>query len=83
MDDKAKLILGTLAGVAVGVGLGLVFSDKDITENIKESLSDVSDRLNGSLKELVEEHKDLIDKVRNKMASDIPGPGPSAQEIQY
>jgi len=80
MGSKSKVIIGTLAGVAVGAVLGLLFApDKgsETRRKIKDGYADLSESLQDKYADLVssvkeeiglakEKANDLVDKAKGK-----------------
>ena len=82
--SSGKVILGLLAGVAVGAALGILFApDKgwntrkriskkaeDVANDLREKFDEFIDTVTSKVDEVKEQASDLADKARNK-ANDV------------
>ena len=82
--SSGKVILGLLAGVAVGAALGILFApDKgwntrkriskkaeDVANDLREKFDELIDTVTSKVDEVKDQASDLADKARNK-ANDV------------
>jgi gas vesicle protein len=73
MSSTSKVVMGTLAGVAAGVVLGLLFAPDSGTETrrkIKEGYTDLSESLKSKISDLVTSVKEEYETAKGK-ATDL------------
>lgn len=71
MDSTSKIIVGTLAGVAAGVAIGLLFAPDSGTETrrkISGTYNDLSESLKEKISDLVGVVKDEYEHARDTAA---------------
>ena len=73
MSRTAKVTLGVIAGIgaAVGVGLALAMSKNDMLDGVKGNLSEISEDLTARLSKMMEEDKELLSHLREKIMDTI------------
>jgi|GEM_PF-5600244 len=73
MSRTAKVTLGVIAGIgaAVGVGLAIAMSKNDMLDGVKGNLSDISEDLTARLSKMMEEDKELLSHLREKIMNTI------------
>lgn len=73
MNTTSKVIAATLAGVATGIAIGMLFAPDKGTETrkrISEGYSDLSDSLKDKISDLVDTAKEEFNHARDK-ATDL------------
>jgi hypothetical protein len=71
MTTKVKILLGVVDGAAAGICIGILMSNTEMIENMKESLSDAGDKIRVHLKKLMDENQGLLGELHEKL-TDLP-----------
>jgi gas vesicle protein len=84
MNSTSKIIAATLAGVATGALLGLLFAPEkgeETRRKISETYTDLSDTIRNKVSDLVDTIKNEYGNVKDTV-NDYTGKGPSTMKGQ-